>query len=144
MQKHLQTPYKNWNDYEVVSINQSELIQSVPSAEFVKGKPFYKPLKEDIEKSGLKFPIIVVLCTTEQLISAIEKFGSALNKISVSTERETHYFIWGGSNRIQVARELGYDIVDCILIPDANFDEAYRLQKIQRESYMNENAVRRS
>jgi hypothetical protein len=45
------------------------------------------------------------------------------------------YVVWGGSNRLVVAKELGYDKVDCVIIPDGDFKCAWGLQPLHRKDY---------
>ena len=41
--------------------------------------------------------------------------------------------VWGGSNRLFIARELGFTHIDCAMMPD--FHTAHTLQKCMRESH---------
>jgi len=43
------------------------------------------------------------------------------------------YTVWGGSNRLSIARELGYDTIDCVVIED--FNKARNMQALHRKPY---------
>ena len=97
---------------------------------------FYKPLKELIQKEGLHNPLITVECTRLELKGQKAKWGKKLNDLPFWLDEDLNeklLVIWGGSNRLYVARELGYTHIDCVMIP--TFDAARKLQKTHRSTH---------
>ena len=45
------------------------------------------------------------------------------------------YTVWGGSNRWNIANELKYDFVDCVIVENADFDKARGMQALHRQPY---------
>lgn len=122
----------NWRDIEVVPIAVNLIWQSVPVAQVHRGKEFYPKIKADIQENGLKFPLLVVRCTYDELLKQKEKWKDKI--LPIPTEEDFYgYVVWGGSNRHAIAKELEYDYVDCVLYD--TFEEAHKTQKIQREPY---------
>lgn len=123
---------KEWNGRKVESFPLSLVWPSVPRADKLKGKPFYSTVKDDISQNGLKFPIIVVKCTYEELLEQKKKFNKSMRQ---PPSRDTFfgYVVWGGSNRYRIAEELGYNHIDCVIYD--NFDEARKDQALHREPY---------
>ena len=93
-------------------------------------------VKESIQKEGLHNPLITVKCTRQQLKGQKAKWGKELNElpfwIAEDLDKEM-LVIWGGSNRLYAAIELGYTHVDCVMIP--TFEEARKLQKTHRSTH---------
>jgi hypothetical protein len=136
--KNLKSQYHNdkWNGYEVVQLPIKDLFQSVPAAAKVRGKEFYKPLKEDIAKNGLRFPIMVVHSTRGELIKQKERYKDKMCELPFWLTDDKFiklYTVWGGSNRLSIARELGYDTIDCVVIED--FNKARNMQALHRKPY---------
>jgi len=132
----LEPKYKG-NRYPIIHLPISEIWASVPRADKHRGKPFYKPLKEDIEKHGLRWPIMVIKSTRKELQFQKAKWGKAINPLPFWLGEDmnaTQYVVWGGSNRLYAAKELGYDHIDCAIIP--TYNDAHRLQKTMREEYV--------
>ena len=124
------------NKYPLVTVGVHDIWVSVPKAEVHQGKVFYKPLKEDIAKNGLCNPVLAVHCTREELKGQKAKWGNGINELPfwLATDmQQKMYVAWGGSNRVLIARELGYTHIECAVIP--TFAEARALQKTHRHTH---------
>lgn len=127
-----------WDGTEVAPIAIKDLWASVPKAEKCKGKAFYGPVMEDIKQNGLNFPLLVVDATRAQLIEQKEKHKDRLMDLPFDTDSDLslrQYVIWGGSNRVRIAEELGYTHIDCVIYPNGDFQKAYIKQKLHRKPY---------
>lgn len=136
--KILKTAYhkRKWDGKEVVVLPIKDLWASVPIALKLKNRDFYEPLKEDIEKNGLHFPLLVVSSSEAQLREQKEKYKNKLLPLP-KIENDHIYVIWGGSNRIKVAQELKYTHIDCVVFENGAFSEAHKKQKLHRKPYKN-------
>jgi len=128
-----------WNDYIVVSLRVDTLWASVPRAINHRGRPFYENVKKDIEENGLKFPLIVVDAKRKHLIEQKNRYGNKVCELPFDRLRDDlevrQYTVWGGSNRWWVAKELGYEAVDCIVVPNADFNKARGMQAMHRAPF---------
>ena len=126
--------------YEVKPIALAHLWPSVPKAKVHKGIEFFEPLKKDTKKNGMRHPIMVYHSTWGELIEQKKIWNDAIEPLPfyiAGLPKEQYnnmiYVVWGGSNRWHVARELGYDHIDCALMP--SYDCAYDLQKVMRAPF---------
>ena len=129
-------PWAKGNKYGIEQLPVNDIWASVPKAEIHRGKEFYRPLKKDIQKNGLRWPIMVVKATREDVKYQKAKWQQALCDLPfwmAQDMSEIQLVVWGGSNRLYAARELGYTHIDCAILPD--FESAHRLQKVMREEY---------
>ena len=139
--KILKSRYHNlqWNEMAVVSLRVSDLWASVPIAEKHRGREFYEPIKEDIRKNGLHFPLIVVDATRNDLVKEKRKYKDKLCKLPFDKDKDDltirQYTVWGGSNRWNIANDLGYEHVDCVIVHNADFEGARRMQGLHRKPY---------
>jgi len=128
-----------WDGIEVVQIAISDLWPSVYKAEVNRGIRFYDSVKQDIKENGLHFPLLVVDATRKQVIEQKEKYGERVRELPFSEETSDldarQYVVWGGSNRYEVAKELGYTHVDCVVFPNGDFEKARKRQCVHREPY---------
>jgi len=128
-----------WNNIKVVTLKVSDLWASVPIAKTHRNKEFYEPIKEDIKKNGLHFPLIVVDATRNDLVKAKEKHKDKLCELPFDKDNDDlnirQYTVWGGSNRWNIANELGYEYVDCIVVANADFERARSMQALHRKPY---------
>lgn len=128
-----------WNSMEVVSLQVSALWASVPIAPKVKGRDFYGPIMKDIQENGLHFPLIVVDATRAQVLQQKKKYKNKLCDLPFDPKEgdltKRQYVVWGGSNRWNIANELGYEYVDCVIVPNGEFDKARSMQKLHRKPY---------
>lgn len=126
----------SWHSKPIVVLPISDLWASVPIAQKLRGKEFFGPLKEDIQQQGLHFPLLVVEATFSQLQKQKAKYKQSIRDLPEGyTPDQKIYVIWGGSNRVVAATELGYTHIDCVLYPDGAFDNAWRDQAIQRNPF---------
>lgn len=125
-----------WDNMEVVAVPINKLWASVPIAEVHGGKQFYKPLVKDIEANGLTFPLLVVRATEQQLLEQKKKYKDKILELPTLTE-DTQLVVWGGSNRIRAAEELGYTHIDCVIFEDGDFITAHKKQALHRAPYKN-------
>lgn len=131
--------------YPGVVINSFE-IRSMPVDDLwppVKTVPvFVDEVRDSIDDMGLLNPIIVVRAPREDMLEYFVRAKSAIKPRDADPEESMPYgipdtpvvnAIWGGSNRLDAIKQLGYTHVDCVIIPD--FQTAMRVQNIQRDSY---------
>ena len=140
--------------YPIRQLPIDEIWPSVPLAEkSARGLPFYKPVLKDIKANGLKFPIMVIdstraevcrqktkwqkkLCDLPFPHQIVKKQDDVTNKwICDAPENNDKqiYVCWGGSQRVRIAKELGYDYIDCAMMPSYNV--AHKLQKVMRAPF---------
>ena len=121
--------------YPVKCLPISELWASVPKAESLHRKPFYRNVMADIERDGLMFPLLCVDATRQEMIAAKHRYKKSLCDLpfdinSPGDLTQQQYIIWGGSNRVRIAEDLGYTHIDCAIITSLQI--AHRLQKDMR------------
>lgn len=139
--KILKSRYHNsqWNNIKVVSLRVSDLWASVPLAKQHRGKEFYEPIKEDIRKNGLHFPLIIVDATRNDILKQKKKYADKLCELPFDKDKDDltvrQYTVWGGSNRWNIANDLGYEYVDCVIVENADFDRARGMQGLHRKPY---------
>ena len=139
--------------YKIKQHPVDEIWASVPQADKHMGRPFYGPVMEDIKKNGLHFPLLVVKATRAQVVEQKNIWKDKLVELPfphkqglMNDEKTPKWWIdnpennriiqlvcWGGSQRLRVARELGYTHIDCAMIP--KFTIAHKLQKVLRGPY---------
>jgi len=128
-----------WNRIDVIPLKVSDLWASVPLAKQHRGKEFYEPIKEDIRKNGLNFPLIVVDATRNDILKQKRKYKDKLCPLPFDKDKDDlnvrQYTVWGGSNRWNIANELKYDFVDCVIDENADFDKARSMQALHRRPY---------
>lgn len=91
---------------------------------------FVGELAASISREGLANPIIVVRGPREDLArQQVATGGTGMGLPDTPVVN----CVWGGTNRISAAKQLGHTHVDCVLLP--TFDLAMQLQDLQRESY---------
>tara|TARA_A100001011_G_C14116503_1_gene759318 strand:+ start:367 stop:807 length:441 start_codon:yes stop_codon:yes gene_type:complete len=113
---------------------------SVPKCEQLFNKQFYQNLTNDISNNGLNFPVIVVEATEEGLRAVKKRYRGAMLEIDPILEQynegEKMLIVWGGSQRVRVAEDLGYRTIDAIVFKDNQFREALKRQEDMRKPYM--------
>ena len=124
-------------EFEVKVMPIVDLWGSVPIVEVLYDKPFKKNLKNDIEKNGLVNPLLAVNVTKSELVKRKEKHKTNLNDLPFDPDTtdlsETMYVVWGGTQRLNIAKELEYTHIDCAMIP--TLDLAQKLQSEMRRDY---------
>ena len=124
---------KRWNDMLVVQIPLSSIWQSVPIAMVHRTKDFFPRIKQDIKENGLHFPLLIVKSDYAELLRQKAKFKAKI--LPLPTEEDFNgYTVWGGSNRYAIAKQLGYDSVDCVVFDE--FVKAHKCQKMHRKPYL--------
>ena len=112
-------------DFEVRCLKIKELhcpVRSVPA--------FAEKLQASIEREGLHSPVIVVRMPREDLVAYQEERNVSTSFIP---DRPWLNCVCGGTNRVEAALALGYDEIDCVLLPD--LDLAFQVQARQRNAY---------
>ena len=95
---------------------------------------FADELRESIKEKGLMNPIIVVRLPQEDIAKHFEAVNFASKRgPGYLPDTPVINVIWGGSNRLEAVKQLGYTHVDCVLIPD--FFAAMEVQNLQRNAY---------
>lgn len=124
--------------YPVECLPIAELWASVPIAKNLHRKPFYENVKADIAADGLIFPLLCVHATKQKMIETKKRYKKSICDLPFDIDapgdlNEKHYVIWGGSNRVRAAEDLGYTHIDCAIIPELS--TAHRLQKDMRQPF---------
>jgi hypothetical protein len=131
----LEPAYKG-KKYPIAQLRVDEIWASVPKAIIHNGVHFYGPVKKSIEKNGMDWPIMVVNCSRHELRGQKAKWRNKINDLPfwMADDLDVRMnVVWGGSNRLWIARELGYTHIDCAMMP--TFQSAHDLQKTMRETH---------
>lgn len=91
---------------------------------------FASSVRDSVVADGLKNPVIVIRAPREDLVRWYQDIGWPHELLP---DQAVLNVVCGGTNRVTVARELGYTHVDCVLVPDPYL--AMRMQAKQRESH---------
>ena len=96
---------------------------------------FVDEVRNSIGEAGLMNPLIVVRTPREDVVRHYRDKHKAISGTLPKSLPDTPVIntIWGGSNRLDAVKQLGYTHVDCVLIPD--FFTAMRVQTEQRNAY---------
>ena len=121
------------DSFPVRQLAVADLWQSVPVV-----PAFMREIKNSLLNKGLMNPIIVVRLPREDVTEYFAKTRGSLNISSLRDFSTLPYtpianVVWGGTNRVEAVRELGFTHIDCVIIPD--FETASRIQDTQRSSY---------
>lgn len=128
---------KEWNGIKVEELPIRKLFQSVPVAKMFVGMPFYERIKEDILTNGMNFPILVVESQFWQLMDQHLIHRKFMCPLPTNFKnKDIIWTVWGGSNRLAVARELGYTHIDCVRYLNGDFKKAHADQALHRKPYM--------
>ncbi len=122
----------------VVVLPIKDLWPSVPKAVKYKNKEFYGPVMEDIKRNGLNFPLLIVDATRKQLTEQKNKHKDNMCELPFSEDDDLNvrqYVVWGGSNRVRIAEELGYSHIDCVVFPNGDFNTSHSKQRLHRTPY---------
>ena len=135
----LKCKFKNdWNGYPIHEIPVDEIWRSVPKVETLMNKPFRQKLIHDIRRDGMYFPIMCVYTSHDDLINAKIKWGDKLEELpfwtnELNPHKKFKWSVWGGSQRLEVARDLNYTHIDCAELP--SIAKAITLQKVMRQPF---------
>lgn len=129
---------KEWNGYEVIELPIKDIWRSVPIVSHVNGIPFRQRLAHDLQTQGMHFPIMVVHTTHLELERAKEKWGKKLSDLpfwhnELNKQKKYQWSVWGGSQRLDVAKHLGYTHIHAAVLP--NIAKAISLQKVMRAPF---------
>jgi hypothetical protein len=140
--KILKCAYKeHWKHYPIIELPVAEIWQSVPSVNVLPGvqKPFKQNLLRDINRDGMHFPIMVVNSSHKDLLEVKKAWGDKLNVLpfwhnDLNPQSKYQWGVWGGSQRLDVAKHLGYTHIDCAAMP--SITKAISHQKDMRKPFM--------
>ena len=128
------------NRYKLEILAIEDLWASVPIAKVHNGVQFYDKLKADMSKNGLINPLFVVTSSYRELIIQKHIWKDRVCPLPFKERGErwqsinkAQYVIWGGSNRVQVAKELGYTHIECAMM--LGFKNARSHQKVHRDPW---------
>lgn len=131
---------EHWKHFPIVELEIEKIWQSVPSVDVLPtvNKPFKKNLIDDIVRDGMHFPIMVVKSSHKDLLEAKLKFGNKINVLPFwhndrNPQSKYQWGVWGGSQRLDAAKQLGYTHIDSAVIP--SIAKAVSLQKLMRKPF---------
>ena len=128
------------NKYFLKVLPINKLWASVPIAKVHNGVQFYDKLKADMEKNGLVNPLFCVTSSYRELLIQKAIWKDRILPVPFKERGEDWqnlnkviYVIWGGSNRIVVAKELGYTHIECAMM--LGFKNARANQQVHRRPW---------
>ena len=132
---------QHWNYFPIIELPIDDIWQSVPSVDelpTLRGKPFKKNLINDIARNGMHFPIMVVKSSHKDLLEAKLKFANKINVLPFwhndrNPQSKYQWGVWGGSQRLDVAKQLGYTHIDSAVLP--SIAKAIGLQATMRKPF---------
>lgn len=114
----------HWKHYPIEVLPIDSIWQSVPPVDFLPAdnRPFKKNLVNDIRRDGMHFPIMVVKTSHKQLLEAKDMWRDKINILPFwhndrNPQSKYQWSVWGGSQRIDAAKILGYTHIDCAVLP---------------------------
>ena len=133
----------NCKGYDIIQLPVDDIWQSVPSVDVlpaVPNKPFKKTLIEDIATNGMNFPILVVKTSYKDLMELKQKYGASICELpfwhnNLNPQSKYQWSVWGGSQRLDVAKKLNYTHIDCAILPSVA--KAISHQREMRRPYNN-------
>ena len=129
---HLYSKFPDsWNKIKTKKLLIADLWQSVyPETK----KNFLFKVMTSIKLEGLCFPILVVPATYSELFAQKKRYRDAMKDLPPEYAGIRH-IIWGGSNRVEAAKELGYTSIDCSVLEENAFADAKIHQREHRKAY---------
>lgn len=132
----------HWRHYPIIELPIDEIWQSVPTVEKLKATPdkqFRKTLINDIQNDGMHFPIMCVHTTHLELIELKKEFDKRICELPFwhndhNPQSKKIWSVWGGSQRLNVAKHLGYTHIDAAVLPTVK--KAISHQKDMRKPYI--------
>jgi hypothetical protein len=139
--KTLKCKFKDhWNHYPIKELLIDDIWQSVPPVDILPtiDKPFKSNLINDIKRDGMHFPIMACYTTRVELIKAKEKWGDFLSGLpfwhnDINPHVKKLWSCWGGSQRLDAAKQLGYTHIDAAVLP--SISKAISHQKEMRKPF---------
>jgi hypothetical protein len=123
--------------FEIESLEVKDLWASVPISKIHRGYVFYENVKKDIQKNGLRFPIMVIKSNRAHLVQQKNIWGDKILPLPFDPQAgwlsTPINVVWGGSQRLNIAMELGYTHIDCAIM--SSYQEAHELQKCMRAPF---------
>lgn len=107
----------HWNHY---SIEEKSIKDLWPS--LVPDEKLIEKIENDIVQNGMYFPIMVCNVSHKELLVYKESWGKKLNELPFfrndrNPQSKYQWSIWGGSQRLEIAKRLGYTHIDCAILP---------------------------
>ena len=96
-------------------------------------------IKDDIVNNGMHFPIMICDTQHKELLNLKEAWRHKLNELPFfrserNPQSKNQWSIWGGSQRFELAKRLGYTHIDCAILPSVF--KALSHQNEQRRPYL--------
>lgn len=138
--KILKCTFKDtWEGYSIRTLPIDEIWRSVPVVTHFGDKPFRQRLISDIHRDGMHFPIMCVYTSHAALIKAKEKWAHKLEELpfwhnELNTHKKFQWSVWGGSQRLDIARHLGFTHIHAAELP--SIAKAISLQKMMRKPFL--------
>ena len=138
--KTLKCKFKDeWNGYPIHELAIDDIWRSVPMVTHLGQRPFRENLINDIRRDGMYFPIMCVHTSHAALTKAKEKWGPKIEELpfwhnELNPHKKFQWSVWGGSQRLEVARYLGFTHIDAAELP--NIGKAISLQKVMRQPFL--------
>tara|TARA_Y100000004_G_scaffold80397_1_gene90358 strand:+ start:575 stop:1135 length:561 start_codon:yes stop_codon:yes gene_type:complete len=120
--------------FPIRPIPLEDLWCSVPRADVHRGKVFLPEVKKSIQENGMLFPIMACYAEYKELQRQKDIWQGKICQLPFwSVEEGRQWTVWGGSNRVIIARELGYTHIDTAIMP--TLECAHQLQKVMRQPF---------
>tara|TARA_R100000458_G_scaffold57662_2_gene64182 strand:+ start:564 stop:995 length:432 start_codon:yes stop_codon:yes gene_type:complete len=100
---------------------------------------FVEDLVESFKRDGLLNPVIVVRLSVEDFLEGRAEKLKKYYRQRIPKKQQTINVVWGGNNRVEAARILGFKAIDCVMMP--NFDIAMKVQDNHRNEWSLEEDV---
>lgn len=115
--KVLKCKYTDWEGMPVVELPLDIMFLPVPIGVVYAGK---KPILNDviisIQNEGMANPVQIVKTTAKDLRN--QKAWYKHNMVDIPealADTDIMYAVWGGCNRVEAGRRLGYTMIDCVV-----------------------------
>lgn len=109
------------NTFSVNEVSMNSIFSPVKHRKELKN---YDTLKADINRQGMKTPIILLKNTKENYEKPLVLVEESL---IVEWNPEKEYLAYSGNSRIEIGKELGCDSIDSILVEDMRWAHAAHL-----------------
>ena len=104
----------------LASINREGDIQTIPLKDLhchvgIENETFMEKVESSIVEFGLQNPVVVVPITIRRW-KELRTYNSTILAPPSGNPDDIVYQVRCGNNRVRVARKLGYDTIDCIVV----------------------------